>query len=172
MSRTLTPRRDVVVSVPAGGADGDALVKASAADYDTEWAAAGTGSVPDATTSTKGKVELATDGETAAGVVVQGNDARLSNARTPTSHTHAESDITGLTSDLAAKATPADITAAVSAHEAASDPHAGYQRESEKAQANGYASLGADGKVPTAQLPASSGGISQDDALNLGFFGM
>jgi len=44
---------------------------------------------------------------------------------------------------------------AVAAHEAAADPHTGYQKESEKAQANGYASLGADGKVPTAQLPAS-----------------
>lgn len=132
----------------------------------------GASSVPDATTTVKGKVELATDGETAAGVVVQGNDSRLSNARTPTSHTHAESDVTGLTSDLAAKATPADITAAVSAHEAASDPHTGYQRESEKGSANGYASLGSDGKVPSAQLPASSGGITQDDALTLGFFGM
>jgi hypothetical protein len=43
-------------------------------------------SVASATTSAKGVVELATDGETAAGVVVQGNDARLSNARTPTAH--------------------------------------------------------------------------------------
>lgn len=33
--------------------------------------------IPDATTEVKGKVELATDGETAAGVVVQGNDSRL-----------------------------------------------------------------------------------------------
>lgn len=45
--------------------------------------------LPAATTSTAGAVELATDGETAANVVVQGNDARLSNARTPTSHDHA-----------------------------------------------------------------------------------
>lgn len=33
-----------------------------------------------------------------------------------------------------------------------------FQLRSEKAQANGYASLGSDGKVPTAQLPAGSGG--------------
>jgi hypothetical protein len=39
-----------------------------------------------ATTSTLGFVELATDGEVAAGTVVQGNDSRLSNARTPTAH--------------------------------------------------------------------------------------
>lgn len=42
--------------------------------------------VPDATTTAKGVVELATSGEASAGVVVQGNDARLSNARTPTAH--------------------------------------------------------------------------------------
>lgn len=50
--------------------------------------------LPAATTTTQGAVELATDGESVAGVVVQGNDARLSNARTPTSHTHGASDIT------------------------------------------------------------------------------
>lgn len=36
-----------------------------------------------ATTSAAGVVELATDGETASGVVVQGNDSRLSNSRAP-----------------------------------------------------------------------------------------
>ena len=35
------------------------------------------GEVPDATTTVKGKVELATDGESAPNVVVQGNDSRL-----------------------------------------------------------------------------------------------
>lgn len=172
MRGRIYPERDSAISNPPGATADGAVPTWNATLRVWELATPGAASVPDATTTTKGKVELATDGETAAGVVVQGNDSRLSNARTPTSHTHAESDITGLTSDLAAKATPADITAAVSAHEAASDPHTGYQRESEKAQANGYASLGADGKVPTAQLPASSGGISQDDALALGFFGM
>jgi hypothetical protein len=42
--------------------------------------------VADATDSVKGVVELATDGENAASKVVQGNDSRLSNARTPASH--------------------------------------------------------------------------------------
>ena len=41
-------------------------------------------SVIAATTTTAGKVELATDGENAANVVVQGNDSRLSDSRTPT----------------------------------------------------------------------------------------
>lgn len=50
------------------------------------------------------------------------------------------------------KASTGSVTTAVSAHEAAADPHTGYQKESEKAAANGYASLGADTIVPTAQL--------------------
>ena len=37
-----------------------------------------------ATTTAQGVVELATDGEASAGVVVQGNDSRLSDSRTPT----------------------------------------------------------------------------------------
>lgn len=48
------------------------------------------------------------------------------------------------------------ITDAITAHEAAADPHTQYQKESEKGVANGYASLGADGKVPSAQLPAAT----------------
>lgn len=39
--------------------------------------------LPAATTTAKGIVELATDGESAANVVVQGNDARLSDSRAP-----------------------------------------------------------------------------------------
>lgn len=115
-------------------------------DVDKHWepAAPGAASVPDASTTVKGKVELATDGENAAGVVVQGNDARLSDARTPLTHSH----------DF-------EEAGAVAAHEGASDPHAGYQKESEKGAANGYASLGADGLVPSAQLPAAGGGSDQ-----------
>lgn len=40
----------------------------------------------------------------------------------------------------------------VATHEAAADPHTGYQRESEKGAASGYASLGADTLVPQDQL--------------------
>lgn len=43
--------------------------------------------------------------------------------------------------------------AAVSAHAASADPHTGYQKESEKGAANGYASLDGAGRVPSAQLP-------------------
>lgn len=43
--------------------------------------------------------------------------------------------------------------AAVAAHEAAADPHPQYALESTIGQANGIAGLGADGKLPAAQLP-------------------
>jgi hypothetical protein len=45
---------------------------------------------------------------------------------------------------------------AVLAHEALPDPHVGYQKESEKGAANGYASLGAGGLVPIAQLASGT----------------
>lgn len=48
--------------------------------------------IDDATTTTKGIVELATDGESSSGVVVQGNDSRLSDARTPTTHASSHTD--------------------------------------------------------------------------------
>lgn len=63
-------------------------------------------------------------------------------------HTHAEADVTGLTAALAAK-----------------------QATSEKGQANGYASLDASGKVPSAQLPASSG-LQHDSIAMPPFFRM
>lgn len=60
--------------------------------------------LPAATTTTSGIVELATSGESAAGVVVQGDDARLADPRTPTAH--ASSHQHG-GSDEVATATPA-----------------------------------------------------------------
>lgn len=50
----------------------------------------------------------------------------------------------------------AAIASAIATHEAASDPHTSYQRESEKGAANGYAGLDAGTKVPVAQLPTGS----------------
>ena len=46
----------------------------------------------------------------------------------------------------------AEVTTAVTNHEGAADPHTGYQRESEKGAASGYAGLDSTTKVPTAQL--------------------
>ena len=52
----------------------------------------------------------------------------------------------------AAIARDTEVTAAITAHEALADPHLGYQKESEKGAASGYAALDAGTKVPTAQL--------------------
>jgi hypothetical protein len=77
-------------SVPGGG---DMLSANNLSDVGN--AATAFGNIKqDATTSATGVVELATDGESASGKVVQGNDARLTDARTPTSHTHTLSDVT------------------------------------------------------------------------------
>lgn len=48
----------------------------------------------------------------------------------------------------------------LAAHEAAADPHTGYQRESEKAAALGYASLDSSTLVPIAQIPTGSTGTT------------
>ncbi len=50
------------------------------------WSVIVAGDLPSATTSASGIVELATNGESASGVVVQGNDSRLSDSRSPISH--------------------------------------------------------------------------------------
>jgi len=70
--------------------------------------------IPDATTTLKGKVELATDGESAANVVVQGNDSRMSDSRDPTNHaanhTDGTDDIQDATDAQKGLATAAQIT--------------------------------------------------------------
>lgn len=50
--------------------------------------------VPDASTTVKGKAKLATSSDTAAGLVVQASDTRLSDARTPTAHSQAATTLT------------------------------------------------------------------------------
>jgi hypothetical protein len=141
----------------AGAATGRVLVATSSTE--AEWQDPGAASVPDATTSAKGKVELATDGETAAGVVVQGNDSRLSDARTPSAHTHATSEVTGLDASLSAKAT----TASLSSHTGnTSNPHsvtaaqAGALATGTRGAASGVASLDGTTKIPIAEIPTGS----------------
>ena len=56
-------------------------------------------------------------------------------------------------------ATNAELTT----HEGAVDPHTGYQKESEKGNANGYASLDGAGTIPDAQIPAA---IARDSELH------
>lgn len=57
-----------------------------------------------ATTLAAGVVLLAAANESAAGKVCQSNDPRLSDTRTPTAHTHAQSEVNGLVAALAALA--------------------------------------------------------------------
>lgn len=95
------------VSYPSGGTTGQALVKASGDDDDVEWATvAGSGDmlgsnnlsdVDSAATSRDnlGLGDSATlDVGTTSGTVAAGDDSRLSDARTPTAHTHTMSDVT------------------------------------------------------------------------------
>jgi len=72
-----------------------------------------------------------------AGTVAEGDDARLSDARTPLSHTHDIADVTGLQDELDDKID-----------------------DSEKGQADGVAELDSNGKVPIDQLP-----FALDDVL-------
>src|SRR5699024_6789805 len=118
---------------PGGGTAGQVLAKASGDDFDTEWTDQTSGGAdltsydqvselpdyPDAfppdltgvTASDVGALPATTVipavpadiGAQPAGDYVADTDPRLSNARTPTAHTHAQSDVTGLTAALAGK---------------------------------------------------------------------
>ena len=56
------------------------------------------------TLGTAAALNVAATGDAASGEVVKGSDSRMSDARTPVSHSHAEADVTSLVSDLAGKA--------------------------------------------------------------------
>lgn len=77
-------------SLPTGGTTGQVLAKQSNTDGDADWQSLG------------GAAALNV-GATS-GTVCAGDDSRLSNSRTPTAHTHPQSDITGLSDTLTAKA--------------------------------------------------------------------
>lgn len=64
----------------------------------------GGGSTPDASTTVKGLVKLSVAPAAAGNPIAVGtNDSRMSDSRTPTAHSHAQSDITGLVTDLSNK---------------------------------------------------------------------
>jgi hypothetical protein len=83
--------------VPTGGTAGQVLAKASGDDHDTEWVAQSGGG---------GGAVDSVNGETGA-VVLDAADVGAA----PTVHTHAQSDVTGLTAALDGKADDADVTA-------------------------------------------------------------
>lgn len=75
--------------------------------------------VPDASTTAKGVVELATDGENAADVAVQGNDSRLSDDRDPTAHatTHQQGGADPIKlDDLATPEDNTDLNVSITTH--------------------------------------------------------
>ena len=138
--------------------------------------------LPDASTVAKGAVQLATDGQSAAGIVPQANDSRLSNARTPTAHTHPQSDVTGLVAALAAKQDALGFTPENSANKNAASGYAGLsaaskiaaaqisgvlassdltndaalEKAANKGAANGYAPLNASSRVPMANIASGT----------------
>ena len=64
------------------------------------------------TLGTAAALAVPASGDAAAGEVVKGSDTRLTNARTPSAHTHAQSEVTGLEAAIAAKqALDATLTA-------------------------------------------------------------
>lgn len=95
---------------------------------------------------------------------VTGLSGVLADPQVPAAHVQAPASITpqgtgsGLDADLldglhaAAFEAAGSAVAAVAAHEGMADPHPGYQRESEKGAASGYASLDTAGDVPATQL--------------------
>lgn len=105
----------------------------------------------------------------AAGTVAAGDDARLSDSRTPTAHaashgvagadavTVAQSQVSGLSDALAAKANAASL-ATVATSGAYGDlsgrPTLGTAAALDAGAASGVAQLDSGGKVPTSQLPA------------------
>jgi len=89
------------------------------------------------TLGTAAALNVAASGNAAAGEVVKGNDTRLTDARTPTAHTHPWSQITSTPTTLAGYG----ITDA--------------QNTSERGQANGYATLDNSGKLTASQIPAA-----------------
>lgn len=65
-------------------------------------------------------------------------------------------------------AAEATAAAAATTHAAAADPHTGYQKETERAAASGYASLDGGTKIPIAQVPTgtSSSTVAFGDAVS------
>jgi hypothetical protein len=69
---------------------------------------------------------------------------------------HPIAAVIGLQAALDGKEDDGTAASAVGVHSAAADPHIGYQKESERGQANGYPLLDAGGKVPLVQLPTGT----------------
>jgi hypothetical protein len=142
--------------VPTQIANGTLSLAASATNYIE--ADSGTGAVSSNTAGfTAGRTRLYAVVTNAAGVdsyTDQRIGVLIAGAGVTSVNGHT-GDVTLAAADVGADASGA-ASSAISGHVAAGDPHVQYQLDSEKGAANGYASLGSDGKVPAAQLPASA----------------
>ena len=137
-----------------GGSNGQVLTKNSGVGGGLEWTSAA-GS-PDATTSSKGIVQLAGDlGGTAASPTVPGLASKVSTSTTVSAGT-------GLTGggDLSANRTLSANFGTTSGTIAQGDDSriTGAEQTTNKGAANGYASLDSSTKVPIAQVPTGTTG--------------
>ena len=171
--------------VPAGGTTGQVLTKKSGSDYDAEWKnPAGGGTLDDLTdtdidnpadgealvyNNTSGKwenkdLELGTaaaldvpaSGDASTTEVVKGDDSRLTDARTPVSHTHTLSQVTDAGTAAAKDSTNTITQGSTDLIESGAvyTGLAGKVDTSSVGTASGVAELDAYGKVPASQLPS------------------
>jgi hypothetical protein len=121
----------------AAGDDGRLSDSRTPTSHATSHGSAGSDPITIANTQVTGLGGAATKNVgTTAGTVAAGDDSRLSDSRTPTAHaaSHAAAGGDALTLSVS-QVTGAEATA-------------------NKGAANGYASLGSDGKIPSSQVPA------------------
>lgn len=153
------PHNQAATTITTGTLDGDRLPALSATKKggapatgtpsglflrdDGTWQVAGGGSTPTGTGwrhVTAGVEDAAASTPTAGDTGAEPANANI--------QTH----VTGTGSPHTAAGVGAEAAGAVAAHAGAADPHSVYQKESERAAANGYASLDAGALVPVAQL--------------------
>jgi hypothetical protein len=136
---------------PTGGTTGQVLKKASNTNYDYAWdtdeTAAPGGGAPDDADYLVGTANAGLSNEIVVGTS-PGGELGGTWASPTVDATHSGSSHAGV--QAAAEATAAGAVAAA-------DPHTGYQRESEKDAASGYAGLSAGSKLAGAQQTYGSG---------------
>jgi hypothetical protein len=116
-----------------------------------------------ATTSATGVVELATDGETGAGKVVQGNDSRLSDSRTPTAHVHSGDALTPASLAAAGTVTGSNLSGTNTGDQTTVTGNAGTATKLATARAiNG---IDFDGTAPITITAAPTAHVHSGDAL-------
>jgi hypothetical protein len=110
------------------------------------------------TLGTAAALDVPASGNASTAQVVKGNDSRLSDARTPTAHTHAESDVTNLTTDLAGKVA---TTRTVNGHALSADVTV---TKSDVGLGNADNTSDANKPVSTAQQTALDGKVDKGTA--------